>query len=69
METINYTPVMDGMLRNVGNLPTGLRCKYLLCIYGPSTDDSRREDMVLVAKRWCREMPKSGGDVVVIFGR
>jgi len=57
VETIKYTPGLD--IRNVGALPAGLGCKFLLCIRG--------EGGALIAKSWHRKMPKTGGDVVVCF--
>lgn len=61
MTTIRYTPALESRLRNVAALPVGAGCRYLLCVRGQGDE--------LIAKSWCRKAPRTGGDVVVTFGR
>ena len=46
---------------NTENLPTGLSCRYLICIKGEGDD--------LIAKKWKRKEPKSlsSNEVLVFF--
>lgn len=41
---------MNGKIKNLENLPGGLKCKYLVLIAG--------EDNTLIAKQWKRNKPE-----------
>ncbi len=56
---LKYTRELDAHLRNVSSLPAGMGCRYLLCLNGPKGE--------LIAKSWHRKMPRTGGNVVLIF--
>lgn len=51
----------DLPIRNTQSLPSGRGCRWLLCIRGEGAD--------LVAKHWCRKLPKDVGanEVIVEF--
>lgn len=57
---IEYTRELD--IRNIGNLPGGLKCNYLVCIEGHKTG-------VLIAKAWKRNQPTvlAEGEVLITF--
>ncbi len=59
--TLPYTRDLERRLRNLSSLPRGTGGKFLLCVRG--------EGDALVAKRWCRVMPKrlGAGEVLVAF--
>ena len=49
MTIIQYSRQLD--IRNIENLPGGLKCNYLLAIQG--------QDNTLIAKQWKRKQPAS----------
>ncbi len=45
-----YKTQLEGKIKNIESLPTGLKCNYLVCIAGENGD--------LIAKGWKRVKPK-----------
>ena len=58
--TIKYSVQLDSKIRNISALPSGLGCKFLLCIKGEGDD--------LIAKAWKRTKPSLvEGEILVRF--
>ncbi len=57
----DYKIEIEKAIRNLNNLPSGLKCSYLLTIKG--------QDNTLVAKQWKRKSPKvlSNNEVLIRF--
>ncbi len=50
MSYAQWKSQLEGKIKNIENLPAGLRCNYLVCIAGENGD--------LIAKCWKRVKPE-----------
>lgn len=68
MQIIEFTRELDKLIRNTGNIGKACGARYLLCIRGQH--DAALGGETLIAKRWCRKIPKDTyhTDIVIDFG-
>jgi hypothetical protein len=58
---VKYTPKLDKKIRNIQNLPLGLKRNYLVCI--------KSHKDTLIAKQWKRKKPKTlaQDEILIVF--